>query len=217
MPPFPNNLSTDPILAHLASDPVLAPHLNSSHWLESSTTENVYHRLLRAICGQQLSVKAAATIWQRFVELFGGAPPSPAELLHTPAERLRGAGLSGQKSGYVRNIATYFETHPTAAAHWQGLSDEAIIRELTQIKGVGVWTVQMLLLFGLQRPDVFPVGDLGIQQGMQQLYGLTATGKALRQRMSAIAEAWRPYRSYASLALWRVKDGAGAPSSRSPE
>ena len=200
-------MSSDQILAHLGRDTQLAPHLNAVHWLETDPVPNVYHRLLRAICGQQLSVKAAATIWGRFVAHYGDAPPSPTELLDTEISVLRSVGLSGQKAGYVRNIATYFLDRPTDSVHWLSQTDDYILRELTGIKGVGVWTVEMLLLFGLQRPDVFPVGDLGIQRGMQQVYGLTETGKALKARMVEIAEQWRPYRSFATRTLWRVKDG----------
>ena len=200
----------DRILRHLARDARLAPYLDPQHWQQETTTPDVYRRLLRAICGQQLSVKAAATIWGRFEAHFGGNAPSPADLLDTELATLRALGLSRQKAGYLQNIADYFTTAPTAYEHWSALSDEAIVRELTQIKGVGVWTVEMLLMFALHRPDVLPVGDLGIQQGMQQLYGIETTGKALRTRMVEIAAPWRPYRSYACRTIWRLKDAAKA-------
>ena len=203
-------MHTDRILRHLARDVRLAPHLDPQHWTHQAAAPDIYRRLLRAICGQQLSVKAAATIWARVEAHFGGIAPSPADLLDTEPTTLRSLGLSRQKAGYLQNIAAYFTTAPTAYDHWSVLSDEAIVRELTQIKGVGVWTVRMLLMFALHRPDVLPVGDLGIQQGMQQLYGIEDTGKALRTRMTDIAEVWRPYRSYACRTIWRIKDAAKA-------
>ena len=193
------------ILAHLARDAKLAPALDPRDWVPRNGEPGVYGPLLRAVCGQQLSVAAARTIWSRFLHHFGEAVPPPADLLDTDPDTLRTLGLSRQKSAYLRHIASYFTTHPTALPHWESLDDETIVRELTTIKGVGVWTVRMLLMFALHRPDVLPVGDLGIQRGMQLLYGLDGKGKQLHRQMEAVAEAWRPYRSYACRSIWRWK------------
>ena len=204
----PSIMSTSDVLVHLAKDPLLAPHLDEQHWTHTPGSTDVYERLLRAICGQQLSVKAASTIWGRVQAHFGDSVPPPAELLDVETDTLRSLGLSRQKASYLHHVAAFFVEHPTDKAHWQTQSDEEVLRALTSIKGVGVWTVEMLLIFTLHRPDVLPLGDLGVQQGMALLYDLPETGKELKRRMTEIAEAWRPYRSFASRSIWRYKDAA---------
>ena len=123
-------------------------------------------------------------------------------------DALRQIGLSRQKSEYVRNVAAYFTELQHSAPPWEAWPDEAIIQALTGIKGVGVWTVQMLLMFSLGRPDIFPVADLGIQTAMRRLYNIDSKGSILHREMTTIAEAWRPYRSYACFYLWNWKDQA---------
>ncbi len=167
---------------------------------------NIYEALLRAIVGQQLSGKAAASIYGRFLERYNGDVPSPQVLCNDPVDELRSAGLSRQKAAYLRNVAAYFLNTPYDADHFRQLDDEEIIRELTSIKGVGKWTVEMILMFTLKRPDVFPVDDLGIRNAMVKHYLLKEQGRELTTKMLEIAERWRPYRSYASYLLWRSLD-----------
>jgi DNA-3-methyladenine glycosylase II len=168
----------------------------------------VYEALLESILSQQLSVKAAATIHRRFLDLFPHRRPDPRRLARMSPGRLRAAGVSRQKAGYLRDVARFALRHDLGRRRLGRMSDEEIVECLTRIKGVGRWTVEMLLMFNLGRPDVFPVDDLGIRQTMIRLYRIRAAGRPLRARLERIAEAWRPFRSYACFALWRWKDGA---------
>jgi len=194
------------IMAVLAQDPVLAAIIGKGQPLKPSKSEDSYFKLLSAIVSQQLSIKVAAVIFRRFIELFPDSYPHPHLVQQTPDEVLRSAGLSFQKIGYVRNVAAFAAAGNLDHATIDALEDEALIKHLTQIKGVGRWTVEMLLMFALERPDVFPVDDLGIQNAMKRHYNLEETGKALRLKMQEIAENWRPYRSIASKYLWQSLD-----------
>jgi DNA-3-methyladenine glycosylase II len=138
--------------------------------------------------------------------LFDTKTPAPALLLSKSAEDLRAVGLSKQKAGYMHNIASFALQNDLEKIDWSTYSDDEIITFLTQIKGVGAWTVQMILMFTLQRPDVLPTADLGIQQAIQQLYEVEETGKALITKMKEIAATWSPYQTTACLYLWRWKD-----------
>jgi len=193
------------ILDHLYQDRLLKTAIEAVDLPESAPSSDVYGSLLRSIVSQQLSVKAAATIYGRFLDLFD-QNPAPSILLDTDVETLRSVGLSKQKSGYMHNIARFFQENSLKNTAWETMSDEAIIQLLTQIKGVGVWTVQMILMFTLQREDVLPTADLGIQQAMQQLYNIEGKGKVLIKQMETIAEPWKPYRSIACRYLWKWKD-----------
>lgn len=159
-----------------------------------------YGALLRAIVGQQLSTKAARTIYGRVLELFGGATPSPARLLEAGEEDLRAVGLSGRKVEYVRDLATHVLDGELELDRLGELGDEEVIEEIVAVRGLGVWTAEMFLLFHLERPDVLSGGDLGIRKAVQVEYGLKempAPGRVLE-----IGEPWRPHRSLASLYLW---------------
>ncbi|RMF01400.1 MAG: DNA-3-methyladenine glycosylase 2 family protein [Bacteroidetes bacterium] len=171
-------------------------------------TDDVYGRLIRAIVFQQLSGKAATTIYHRFLALFDAQYPHPEAVLQMDLAALRQVGLSKQKAAYIQNAAGHFAEHHLLATDWNNWTDEAILKELTQIKGVGEWTVQMILIFTLGRPDVLPTADLAIQQCMQQLYGLEGRGKALARQMIVAAEPWRPHRSLVTRYLWRWRDTA---------
>ncbi|WP_238325974.1 DNA-3-methyladenine glycosylase family protein [Bryobacter aggregatus] len=160
-----------------------------------------FHALARAIVYQQLSGKAAATIFRRFQDSCGVRTLNPHAVLAVEEERMRAAGLSGQKARYIRDLAEKTATGLVRFGRHKKMSDEEVIAELTQVKGIGVWTVQMFLMFALQRPDVFPVLDLGVRTGMQRLYGIDA--KAKHPDYEALAERWKPYRSLASWYLWR--------------
>ncbi len=162
--------------------------------------------MLNSIVSQQLSVRAAETIFNRFCALFPDTYPIPEKLLETPVEQLRAVGLSNQKATYLKNVAAYALDNNFDNQAWDSMSDEDVMNMLTQIKGVGRWTTEMILIFTLKRPDIFPADDLGIQQAMTRLCGLTSTGKALHSDMIMHAEIWRPYRSTACRLLWRWKD-----------
>jgi len=208
MPASPTSYDQPTALAHLAAaDPVLAVILAQGHVVQPSAHEDLYLALLRAIVSQQISTKAAAAIWRKVQALFPpDGYPEPAALLTLTEEDLRTAGISRQKAGYLHDIARFAQRDQLDHAHLSQLDAEAFTAHLTQIKGVGRWTAQMLQMFALDQPDVFPEGDLGIQNAMRKHYGLEETGRALLRRMTEIAEAWRPYRSIASKYLWRSLD-----------
>ena len=191
---------------HLRKDPVLAPLIVNVRELPGAQG-NIPVRLMSAIVSQQLSTRVAAVIWGRFLGLYNQREPSCKRVLETPSEKLRSVGLSEAKVNYVKSVASFCLEHTITAKRLSTMSDEEVIHLLTQIKGVGVWTVQMLLMFSLERPDVFAPDDGGIQQAMADLYGLDYTNKRqLKVSMTAIAEQWSPYRSYACIHLWEWKD-----------
>jgi len=168
--------------------------------------EDIYFGLLSAITAQQLSGKAADTIFGRFLDLFSDRYPHPEKILELPVEHMRGAGLSRQKLEYIRNIARFALEFGISKKILERMSDEEAIAYLTRIKGVGRWTAEMVLMFGLGRPDVLPVDDLGIQQAMIKLYSIRSKGRTLGKRMTIKAEVWRPHRTYVCCCLWRWKD-----------
>lgn len=171
---------------------------------------DLYLSLLRAIVGQQLSVKAAATIWERFLALYPKRYPTAHLLLATEDLRLRGVGLSFQKARYLRNIAEFSVTNTLDHQRLQTFTDEELIEYLTRIKGVGRWTAEMILMFSLGRPDVLPVEDLGIRNAVRTLYSLRHKNKKkLDAAIIRVAEKWRPYRTTACMYLWRYKDSGG--------
>ena len=165
---------------------------------------DAYGALLRSIVGQQLSTKAARSIHERVTGLFGGETPSPEQLLAEDPETLRGAGLSRAKVTYMRSLAEHVVNGELELDRLHELSDEDITTELTAVKGLGVWTAHMFLIFHLQRPDVLPVGDLGVRNGAKLLYGLDEAPKPAE--LEEMGEPWRPYRSLAALYLWRSLD-----------
>jgi len=185
----------------------LRPLITQLEFPVARRNRDVYATLLRSIISQQLSVKAASTIHGRVLELFPGRYPEPALLAGMSMTRLRAAGLSRQKADYLKAIARFAMDEGMDYAGLAKLSDTQIIEYLTQIHGVGRWTVEMLLIFSFQRRDVFALDDVGIQNGMRHLYSLNDRGAALRQSMLTIAERWRPYRAIVSKYLWRWKDG----------
>ena len=194
-------------LKHLRKDKVMRAVIDRVGDLTSKKDLDLYQSLLRAIVGQQLSVKAAATIWSRFLALYGNFCPAPDQLLATPDLDLRSAGLSFQKAGYLKNIARFANEQSLDYKQLKKLSDEALIEYLTSIKGVGRWTVEMILMFNLNRPDVFPVDDLGIQTGICKMYSVKAKDKkSLLLKMNKVAEAWRPHRTLACMYIWKNKD-----------
>jgi DNA-3-methyladenine glycosylase II len=194
------------ILQKLSEDPRLATILPLVTLPVLETSNDIYRSLLEAVVSQQLSVKAADTIFKRFLNLFEGQNPTPERILTQSVENLRSCGLSGQKASYIQNIATFWQRPDIQNRDWLSIDNDLIINELITIKGVGKWTVEMILMFKLGRLDVFPDADLGIQQAMIRLYGLESKGKELKKQLYEISEYWRPYRSVASRYLWRWKD-----------
>ncbi len=161
---------------------------------------DAYGALLRAIVGQQLSTKAARTIYGRILELFGGRTPPPEQLLEADESALRAAGLSGRKVEYVRDLAAHVLSGELELDRLSELPDEEVVAEIVAVRGLGVWTAEMFLLFHLERPDVLSGGDLGIRKAVQVEYGLDEMPAPAR--VLEIGEPWRPHRSLASLYLW---------------
>ena len=160
---------------------------------------DAFQSLARAIVGQQISVKAAQSIWARFEDCVGKV--TAANVVAKEAAALRACGFSGQKVSYVKDLATRFHSGEVKPRRWKAMGDEAIIEELVAVKGIGRWTAEMFLMFHLMRPNVLPVGDLGLQRAMERNYN---NGRALtRDRMRRIGEPWAPYASVGSWYMWR--------------
>jgi len=192
----------DPILGKVITSIVLAP---------LKLHDNYFRSLVESIISQQLSVKAADTIFNRFVKLFGNNEfPSAKRVLDMPARTIQSAGLSKQKVHYIKNVARAAGTSAVNFSTMQRLGDEEIIMQLTQIKGIGRWTAEMFLIFSLGRPDVFSYGDLGLRNAMRQLYGLRKEPSVRRAEQISIL--WRPYRSYACRYLWASIDNRLVPN-----
>jgi DNA-3-methyladenine glycosylase II len=194
-------------LEHLrAADPVLRVIIDRygpdglSERREGRQTEH-YGALVRAIVGQQLSTKAAAAIYRRLTDRFGGREPTPQEILADDPEELRSVGLSRAKVVYLRSLAEHVISGSLELDRLDSLPDEEVIAELTAVKGIGAWSSHMFLMFHLERPDVLAVGDLGIRKAMMVAYGLDSL--PLPPVMEATAAPWRPYRTLACRYLWR--------------
>ncbi len=169
--------------------------------------KNTAIRLIASIVSQQLSTKVAAIIFKRFLDIYKGKEPGMQAIIDTPFDILRGIGLSNSKVNYVQNVAQFFISQKITDKQLYAMVPEAVIELLTQIKGVGRWTVEMLLMFSLGHEDVFAVDDLGIQQAMIRLYKIKyTTKKELQTKMLKRSLAWAPYRTYACLHLWNWKD-----------
>ena len=156
--------------------------------------------LLRSVIGQQLSVKAAATIYDRFLDLFDGRTPTPEQLLEIEPQRLRDVGFSWRKVEYVRDLAEHVLSGELELDRLDELPDEEVIAEITAIRGFGLWSAQMFLIFFLDRPDVLPAGDLGVRRAVQVAYGLEEMPSPAE--VEARGEPWRPQRTLASIYLW---------------
>jgi DNA-3-methyladenine glycosylase II len=161
---------------------------------------DAYGALLRAIVGQQLSTKAARTIYLRVLDIFGGTTPSPEQLLAASETDLRGAGLSGRKVEYIQDLARHVISGELELDRLDQLGDEEAIAEIVAVRGLGQWTAEMFLLFHLKRPDILSGGDLGIRKAIQIEYGLEEMPTPTQ--VEEIGEPWRPHRSLASLYLW---------------
>jgi DNA-3-methyladenine glycosylase II len=189
------------------ADPVLRRLIDEDGTIDPATDRrgsrlDPYEAIARAIVGQQLSTKAAGSIWARLLEVLGGgATPSPSALLAAEPDALRGAGLSWSKVAYLRDLAERVQDGELDPERLGELTDDEVVEELTRIKGVGRWTAEMFLIFNLGRPDVLAAGDLGIRRAVERAYRLDALPDFAE--MERIAEPWRPHRTLACLYLWR--------------
>lgn len=196
---------------HLARhDRRLAPIIAQAGPCPLRAHTDYYYQLVRSVIGQQLSVRAAATITQRFLELFDSHLPTPAQILALSDDQLRAVGFSRAKVGYVKDLANRLLDGRLAFDRLDELSNQTIIAELTAVKGIGVWTAHMFLIFSMARSDILPTGDLGIRAGMQKLYGLTELPSPTTMLDLAQINSWQPYQSVASWYVWRSLDNAPA-------
>ena len=189
--------------AHLARrDKVLRKLIRAYPDAELGTRGDAFQTLCRSIVGQQISVKAAQSIWARFVEAAGEM--EPARVAGIPVEVLRGCGLSGQKALYVKDLALHFHTGLVKPRRWARMDDEAIIEDLVRVKGIGRWSVEMFLIFHLMRPNVLPVDDLGLRRAMERAYNGGAP--ITKAEMRELGTRWAPWCSVATWYLWRSLD-----------
>ncbi len=194
-------------IAHLSKDKKFKKLVEASDPHKLRIRKNICTYLCASIMSQQLSTKVAAVIYKRFLALYGGKEPQPQQILDTPDLTLRGIGLSNAKVQYVKNVARFELESGMGLKKLKNMSNEEIVEYLIVIKGVGRWTIEMLLMFALGREDVFAVDDLGIQQAMTKLYKLDATDKKqMQEEMKRISSKWSPYRTYACVHLWQWKD-----------
>ncbi len=194
------------IISHLKKDKILAILIENCTINIEKKPIKVFDDLIRSIVSQQLSTSAAATIYGRFINSFHNETPIAKQIQNRDVEDLRQYGLSYQKAGYIKNVVQHFEDNNLFDTDWDQWTDEDIIAELTKIKGVGKWTVEMILMFSLFREDVLPLDDLIIRNHMVSLYKVTSEKKQLVADLNTVAASWRPYRTYACRYLWAAKD-----------
>ena len=193
-------------VAHLSKDQQLKKLIAQHGTLQLKKQKNLYLYLCYSIMSQQLSTKVASVIRKRFIDLYSGEPTA-AQIVETPFKKLRALGLSNAKVNYVQNVARFEMEKGMDHKKLSKMSNEEVIEYLTEIKGVGRWTVEMLLMFALGREDVFAIDDWGVQNAMINLYKLDRTDKKkFREDLLRISKKWSPYRTYACLHLWRWKD-----------
>ena len=195
----------------MAADPVMEALVERIGALDTEARtrgrpDDSYGALVRSITGQQLSVKAARTIYLRLADLYGGRTPTPAELIATDPDDLRAVGLSYQKAAYLRDLAERVEDGRLELERFPAMDDAEVSAELTAIKGVGQWTADMFMMFHLGREDVLPVGDLGIRKAAEVEYGLRKLPSP--DRLRRLARPWRPYRTLGCIYLWESLDNA---------
>jgi DNA-3-methyladenine glycosylase II len=193
-------------LKHLNKDKKLKAIISTQETIVLKKEKNIYLWICFSIISQQLSTKVAKFIQQRFLDLYDSKKPSLEEIIYTPFDTLKGIGLSQSKTNYLLNVCHFFLEHKLTDSKLNKMDDETLIALLIQIKGVGRWTVEMILMFALGREDVFAVDDLGIQQKMCALFGIDKTDKKqMKLKMQEIAAPWSPYRTYACRYLWGWK------------
>lgn len=193
-------------VAHLSRDKKLKLLIEEHGIFSLKPKKNLCLYLCYSIMSQQLSTKVANVIKQRFLDLYGGEP-TPQQILDTPFENLRNIGMSNAKTNYVQNVARFELEHGMGFNKLNKMSNEEVIAYLTQIKGVGKWTVEMLLMFALCREDLFAIDDLGLRNAVKGLYELNQRKKKTEDAaILKIAAQWAPYRTYACMYLWRWRD-----------
>lgn len=196
---------------HLAkADPTLKPIIERAGVCTIQPHTDYYKSLADSIIGQQLSVKAAASIRGRFYDMFGGELPTPEAILDKSVDELRGIGFSRSKANYVRDLAQHIIDGKLSFDDIDNKSNEAIIKMLTDVKGIGEWTAHMFLMFCMGRTDILPVGDLGIRTGIKNLYGLDALPTPAQITNIAQENSWHPYESVASWYIWYSLDNKPA-------
>lgn len=196
-------------IIHLSKDKKLKKLIDGREPHHLKKRKNICNYLCASIMSQQLSTKVATVIHNRFIALYDGKEPTAQQIVDTPFDRLRGIGLSNAKTNYVKNVAQFELEQGMDPKKLNKMDNEEVINYLTQIKGVGRWTVEMLLMFALGREDVFAIDDLGVQNAMIKLYKLSREDKKkFREDMLRISQKWSPYRTYACVHLWRWKDNA---------
>ena len=194
-------------ILHLSKDKKLKKLIDTQPPFVLEKRNKVYLRLCSSILSQQLSTTVAKVLYNRFLALYNGKEPTTKQILETPTDTFRGIGFSNAKASYVHNVCRFFIDKKITDAQLHKMSNEEVIHLLTEIKGVGKWTVEMILMFTLGREDVFALDDLGLKQGVIKLYNLKETGKKLLlKRIEKISSKWSPYRTYACRYLWNWKD-----------
>ncbi len=184
------------------ADPVLGALIKRHQGLTLASRGDAFQTLARSIIGQQISVKAAQSVWNRFAAAVGEMQPKRVLRLSEP--QLRACGLSGQKVKYLRDLSERFAAGTLDVRRWHEMDDESLIEDLVQVKGIGRWTAEMFLIFYLTRPDVFPLGDLGLQRALSLHYNKGR--KVSDRRIAALSRLWTPWRSVATWYLWRSLD-----------
>lgn len=202
-------------IIHLTKDKKLKKIIDLQKPCVLQKRKNVYLHLCYSIMSQQLSTKVADVFHRRFIDLYNGKEPKAEQIAATSFETLRGIGLSNAKANYVLNVCRFFIEEKITDAMLYKMNNEEVIKYLTQIKGVGQWTVEMILMFTLGREDVFAVDDLGIQQAICKLYKVDATDKkTMKEKMLVVSKKWSPYRTYACRYLWGWKDNSPEPKKK---
>lgn len=205
-------------IKHLSKDRKLKKVIDGHKPYKLKKRKNIGTWLCASIMSQQLSTKVADVIYQRYLNLYDGKEPTPQQILDTPFEKLRGIGLSNAKVSYVQNVARFEIENGLDSKHLNKMSNDEVIAHLTQIKGVGRWTTEMLLMFALGREDVFAIDDLGLQNAMIKLYALkNRNKKKFRNELLRISGQWSPYRTYACVHLWKWKDNAPLTKKKRPK
>lgn len=193
-----------PYRKHLSKDKILKGLIKKHGAFELKQQPDILVSICKSVIGQQLSTKVASIISERFIQLLKGRKASAANISSLPFEQLRAIGLSNSKATYILNVCHFFVANKLTNAKLHKMKNEELLALLTQIKGIGQWTVEMTLMFTLAREDVFSTGDYGIQKAMVQLYNINFdTKKELIKKMNEIADTWSPYRTYACRHLWQ--------------
>lgn len=198
---------------HLLADKKLASIIVKQETPLLLRQKNIALQLCFSIMSQQLNTRVAAVFHKRFLQLFNCPSPSPAQISAIPYQTLRSIGLSNAKAGYIQNVAEFFCKFKVTDIRLHKMKDKEVIEFLTQIKGVGKWTVEMILMFSMQREDVFSIDDLGIRQAVCKLYRINPLDnkKIITEKILRVTERWKPYRTYACRYLWSWKDGLPKP------